>query len=215
MKSLRGSFSVLMLLAFFVGCNREPPLDAAGVARAVLANEDWQLDVATCPAELVAEHENTDFLKRDHCADPRLGTCLSECRNNEAGSCYWLAIALQDASVDPRVSATLFQRACKLGVMSGCTNRAAGMHLEKADEPSVQSCVAATYEKVCGFEDPWACTMYAATLTRGIGGTIDTEKALKALEKSCKYGPVDEACSTAMQIKEEIEQMDAARPATE
>jgi len=76
-----------------------------------------------------------------------------------------------------------------------------------ADSPKdsqVQACAAATFAKACSFDDPWGCTMYAFHLGRGIGVAQDRELALKTLEKSCKYGAEDPACSTGLQLGEEI-----------
>ena len=99
----------------------------------------------------------------------------------------------------------LFQRACSLGVASGCTNRAAGMlRAAGTSDHRLDQCAAATFAKACELEDPWACTMYASHLVRGAGVNKDAKLALRVLEKSCKYGKDDPACENAMQIREEI-----------
>ena len=51
---------------------------------------------------------------------------------------------------------------------------------------------------------PWACTMYAFLLSRGIGLRQDKDLALKVLGKSCKYGANDEACIYGTRLKQEL-----------
>lgn len=173
------------------------------ISRAALLNKDWIADANKCPSELMAQHEVRDHLVSNNCKSPNLSLCFSKCSEGEAGSCYWLAYALQQGNAESRVYEPIYQRACKLGVMSGCTNRAAGMSSEESGDSRIQACAVETYSKVCTFDDPWACTMYAFHLIRGIGVPVNKKLALKVLEKSCKYGTDDEACAYGMRLKAE------------
>lgn len=179
--------------------------EASDVARAVLAQTEWVREATLCPAGLMAAKEARDHLARNECQPGRLASCLGKCTQGSPGACYWLAYALQQKVATPDASETLYQRSCKLGVMSGCTNRAAGMFQAAPDDERVKACAARTFEAACAFDDPWACTMNAFHLSRGIGTRQDTARALKSLEKSCKYGPADEACTYGERIRREIQ----------
>ena len=178
--------------------------EAARIAKDVLSNGSWLAEADRCPSKLMLQRESRDHLAGNDCTPGRLSGCLSKCSTGGGGSCYWLAYALQQSQADRRASEALFQRACKLGVMSGCTNRAAGMLAEKKDDSSAQACAAETFSRTCAFDDPWACTMYASLLNRGIGVAKNNALALKVLEKACKYGPEDQACIYGTQLKKEI-----------
>ena len=144
------------------------------------------------------------YLSRNHCQTGQMQSCLAECAQSDASACYWLAEALQEARVASQASEALFQRACQLGIVSGCTNRAAGLFNERRDELEAQACAARTYDKACQADDPWACTMQAMHLSRGLGVRQDRQQALKVLEKSCKYGPEDPACTYGQRLMSEL-----------
>src|SRR5262249_32146117 len=97
------------------------------------------------------------------------------------------------------VSEALFLKACTLGVVSGCTNRAANMH-----RPIGDACAVRTFQSACDRNDPWACTMIGFHLIRGIGIAKDRERARQALAKSCRYGEDDPACEYAKRLLKEI-----------
>jgi len=180
--------------------------EAMAVARAVLAKTQWVTEAQLCPTTVITKREATDHLAANDCKPGGLSSCLARCSGGVPGSCYWLAYALQQQDAPPDSYESLYQRACKLGVMSGCTNRAAGILVatQGADERA-QSCAAATFEAVCAFDDPWACTVRALHLSRGMGVKQDTERALRVLAKSCKYGAQDEACTYGERIRRDIE----------
>ncbi len=46
--------------------------------------------------------------------------------------------------------------------------------------------------------------MFASLLNKGEGVAKNDDLALKVMEKSCKYGPSDEACSNAMELRASI-----------
>ena len=198
--------AVGLLLAAVLGTAnaQQSTEEADGVSRDVLNHESWLADSQKCPTELIAENENRDYLRGNDCKPGKLASCLSRCSASDAGACYWLGYELQQAHGLPSASELLYQRSCKLGVVSGCTNRAAGMLADHPKDSQVQACAAATFAKACSFDDPWGCTMYALHLSRGIGVAQDRELALKTLEKSCKYGAEDPACSSSVQLRDEI-----------
>ena len=175
------------------------------VSRDVVRHASWLADSRKCPTEFIAESERRDDRWTNDCKPGKLAACLARCTANDAGACYWLGYELQQAHGVPPSAELLYQRSCRLGIVSGCTNRAAGMLVESPVDPQVQACAAATFGKACSFDDPWGCTMYAFHLSRGIGVAPDRELALKALEKSCRYGAEDPACSSGMQLRDDIQ----------
>ena len=207
----RSTSSLLLIAAGFVlfaalGIARaqQSSEEADSVSRDLLKRENWLADSRRCPTELIAATENQGYLNGNDCGPGNFAACLSRCSANDAGACYWLGFELQQAHGQPQASELLYQRSCKLGVVSGCTNRAAGMLDDRPADLQVQACAAATFSKACSFDDPWGCTMYALQLSRGIGVAQNEELALKVLEKACKYGAEDPACSSGQQLGREI-----------
>ncbi|GMV29276.1 MAG: hypothetical protein AMXMBFR59_14010 [Rhodanobacteraceae bacterium] len=182
------------------------------LAKAIAEKAEWAADLQICPSKLMARREATDHLVANECNAGDLSGCLRKCTAGKPGACYWLAYELEQRSFPSRTYDVLYLRACKLGVMSGCTNRAAGILEEAGASDEARTCAAATFDKVCALDDPRACTMNALLLSRGIGVPQDIPRALKSLQKSCKYGPEDKACVYAGRIRRDIEAMDGAKP---
>lgn len=170
---------------------------------AVAKKAQWLKDAGRCPAALMPRRLSLDYLRQGKC-DGNLAVCFLKCETGDGGSCYWLAYAVQQGGGQEQTSEALFQRSCKLGVASGCTNRAAGLSFAARQDMAAQRCAVRTYEKTCAADEPWGCTMYALHLTRGIGVKVDLDRALHALEKSCKYGKEDPACSNGTALRQEI-----------
>jgi len=170
----------------------------------VAAQPDWLADARACPVSLLPERQSYIEVSSGDCKTG-LAQCLAECKFGDARSCYWLAYGVQQGGGQEQTSEALFQRACRLGVVSGCTNRAAGMLTATPGAPAIQHCAARTFEKGCALDDPWACTMYALHLSRGMGVKADPALALRVLEKSCKYGADDPACRNAAALRKQIE----------
>lgn len=198
-----GAVMAVLLLAGSAAA-QAPSAEALAVAGQVLDRQDWRALTQRCPASLMPEVQSFAYLNRNHCRTGQMQSCLAECAQSDAGACYWLAEALQEARVASPASEALFQRACQLGIVSGCTNRAAGLFNERQDDLEVQACAARTYDKACQADDPWACTMQAMHLSRGLGVKQDRQQALKVLQKSCKYGPEDPACTYGQKLKAAI-----------
>jgi hypothetical protein len=138
----------------------------------------------------------------DGCAfDP--GACLDRCRQGDGDGCYGLALRLQQLEEHTYAEA-LFLRACKLGVASGCTNRAAHILHFEAEAPGRLACSARTFERTCAYEDPWGCTMYGLVLKDGLGVPKDPKKALEVLPGGCRLGEADPACQNARELERAI-----------
>jgi hypothetical protein len=181
---------------------RISPVRAADTAEIVEQIEatwpDWLPKPDQCPADLMPAHETTFNFSIERCAT-ETAQCLARCRAGDAADCYATAIIFQKAR-DGRVTEALFLRACALGLVSGCTNRAAAMDLASDGN----QCTIRTYEKACALNDPWACTMFGFHLIRATGADRDQDRARRALAKSCRFGEDDPACSGAKALLKEI-----------
>lgn len=173
------------------------------VVRRIAEKKDWLAEAKLCPADVMPIRAPGVHAGNDACKTPPYETCLAKCEAGDGGSCYTLALEMQKNSAPSEIYESLFQRSCKLGVVSGCTNHAAGLLNAKDDAPA-EKCAARTFERGCKYDDPWACTMYAFNLSRGLGVAQDLAAALKTLEKSCKYGDSDPACAYAKGLRQEI-----------
>jgi hypothetical protein len=159
---------------------------------------DWLSKADACPADVMpAQSGDPPEFSTELCT-AAVDQCLNRCRTGHAEDCYAAAIVVQKAKDGPLAQA-LFQKACSLGIVSGCTNRAA-----KEDSEQNNSCSIRTYELACNHDDPWACTMMGLHLVRGIGIEKDPTKARKMLSKSCRFGPDDQACRVGKALLKEI-----------
>jgi hypothetical protein len=173
------------------------------VVRRIAEKRDWLAVTRLCSIDVMPGRASIVKAGNDHCKAP-YDTCLSKCESGDGASCYWLAYQLQQNGAPSETYDALFQRSCKLGVVSGCTNHAAGLLSVNGDDVPTQKCAARTFEKGCDYDDPWACTMYAFHLSRGLGVAQDEALALKIVEKSCKYGDSDPACGYAKGLRQDI-----------
>jgi hypothetical protein len=78
------------------------------------------------------------------------------------------------------------------------------MTLEK-ERPGALECASETFIAMCKRADPWACSMLAYNLSRGLGIKRDLARALEVLPGGCRFGKEDPACEAAFKIKAEIE----------
>jgi hypothetical protein len=208
-------FAFIVILAGQAAAETQPPsAEAQAIAQTVIDNAAWTAAARDCPTTVMRTNTTTRPFVANDCETGALGTCLDACKAGTSGACYWLAYELQQQKVAEDAPTTLYHQACRLGVVSGCTNQAAGLlHAAKDDEPT-RACAAATFDLACTRNDPWACTMSAMHLSRGIGVPRDIPRALKALEKSCKFGPKDPACTAAIRMRHEL-QAQSGEPAPE
>jgi hypothetical protein len=203
-----GLLTILAFIAFPAARAGQTAAEASEIAKNVLSRNDWLSEAGRCPSAVMPERQTLDFLDSNDCMRGQFASCLEKCSAGVGGACYWLGQGLHETGAD-QAAEVLYQRSCRLGIVSGCTNRAAGMMSEKPEAPSVNACAAETFSKACAFDDPWACTMYAWHLSRGIGVQEDKALALKVLGKSCKYGSDDQACSYGTRLRKEL--LDASK----
>lgn len=205
MRLLFSLLAISALLAPQLAQAMNPTPAIAQIDAAVAKEKHWLRDAARCPVSLIPKRQTGEYLMGDSCTITP-GICMMKCKAGKGGSCYWLAYAVQQGGGKPQTSEALFQRACKLGVVSGCTNRAAGMVAHKPSDESVLRCAVRTYKKTCALDEPWGCTWYALHLARGIGVKADPAAALRVLNSKtpCKYGKNDQACRNAMALKAQL-----------
>lgn len=184
------------------------------IAAAIKSDKQLFSEASKCPADVVPTKGIDRSLEEDRsCPDRR--KCLAKCQANDGASCYNLAVVLEQENLrkegyDPTYTGALHWRACKLGIISGCTNRAAGLLRDMNDASA--TCSSSTFEKTCALDDPWGCTMYALSLWKGTGGIkVDLEKAKTAAKKSCKFNETDPACEAGKNIIEAIEKEQKAK----
>ena len=106
----------------------------------VRANAQWTQEAEQCPADLMPGHRALE-IDADGCdtAD-QLDGCLARCTAGDAYACLRTAVTLQRLGGDPAGFEPLYQRACKLGAASGCTNHAAGLYRADMQNERVQAC---------------------------------------------------------------------------
>lgn len=177
------------------------------IVQKIKHNQQWQAQKNKCPAEISPnkavkfsrKEEKTDLLAA-RTLNPYYQRCVQD---GKGYACYNLALGLQSLKFEHEAE-VVFQEACRLGVASGCTNRAAGMLAERPRNKRVKRCGTASFAKACDWKDPWGCTMYAGQLVAGDGVSKDTTKALAVMKNSCLHGKSDPACQAAQRIKDYI-----------
>lgn len=202
MQSCRIAGALALALVFGAGPLQLVPAGASDAIEAQLklleaARPGWLPSLDTCPADVMPEREVASGFAPERCAEV-LDQCLHSCRSGHASDCYASALVLQKVRNNP-VSEALYLRSCALGIVSGCTNRAAAMDNAGEDIP----CAVRTYGKACDHDDPWACTMMGLHLVRGIGIAKDHERAKRVLSKACRDGDSSPACRSARHLLKE------------
>jgi len=216
-------FSVLVWVVLLAGCTQlssqlrsQSPIQPstrqsnadeqrAAIVEKLEHDSDLFFLKSECPGDVMPGTENVVHHLAEDC-DRNPADCLKHCVAENGSACYGLALWLQpQEEIEKKYPEALFSRACKLGIISGCTNRAAGMLALGTNNTSTLECIARTFKKTCAKEDPWGCTMYGVVLSQGIGLTQDLKKAAEVLPKACnKHGPSDPACQQAQKLREQI-----------
>lgn len=196
-------------LLWLVACHASAISDAGlyslqtKIAEAALLNNE----LARCPAEIMPKTVLEDEVRESAACDQGIEQCYAECAQDQGYACYYTARALQKNRLYYE-SEQMFQKSCRLGVASGCTNRAAGMlHLLRDRSAAQTQCITETFNKSCALNDPWGCSMYARQLIEQDDSQATRQKALKVLQKSCLNGQDDPACIDAQRTIAEIKAM--------
>ena len=174
--------------------------DVKNLLSTIDSHGEFELIENSCPAALYSGPEKKYENHISTCAADST-SCLSKCLKGSSNYCFGLASHLQTEEVDNKYAEKLYALACKQGLVTACTNRAAGM---MRFSPERKECYAQSFKLTCNKSDAWGCTMYALVLSRGIGIEKNTNLALAALKTGCKHGIEDEACRYAKKLKSEI-----------
>lgn len=212
---MKKQFIILALLCIFFSTeftnNVYSQTDAGNleifeVIELIVQKPFWLISSETCPSEVVQKKETKVAFLADGC-EKTSKSCFENCKNGDGTSCYALALLIQKKTeINNEAANPLFFRACKLGIMSGCTNRAA-FDVESAySNQKLANCIADTFEKTCFFNDSWGCTMFGFLLMEGVGRKKNLLNAVKSFDKACdKFGLQHEACVRAMALKKMIQ----------
>ncbi len=202
-RSRRYPWVVLVaVLVALAGC--EQAVDERDLVLSELKNQSWLPPAKECPADVAPPIDIKPEYLGDYC-EANLYDCLRSCEREDGNACYALALASQQFEFPDHFVETLFLRSCRLGIMSGCTNRAAGMlRFDEAQKRDI-NCILETFDKMCIRDDPWACTMLGQLLIKGPDVDPDLRRALEVLPKGCRHGDEDPACQRAKELTEQAE----------
>lgn len=206
----------LIFLAFCTNCKFVVPVDPPRenpsgnlkiqkVVETLQSQPDWLYPANDCPVDVMPKIERSVNDLGEACADePK--KCLENCQINDGGACYSLALFLQqNYTLKADYIEALFLRSCKLGIVSGCTNTAAGFFSFDLKDQQKLKCAADTFEKTCLLDDPWGCTMYGMILSSGVGREKNLDEAKKYFTKACDtFGEEDQACQQAQKLLKQI-----------
>ncbi len=196
--------------SYLVSQSSSPPgnvdEDKASIMRIEQAqrNKSEWMKVDACPADVMPDKGRRPINKAAECGD-NPEKCLEKCNADDGDACFALAQLIQKHDkIENKVADVLYHRACILGIVPGCTNRAANLFEQKEDAPL--KCAARTFDKSCSQDDPWGCAMFGLALSEGIGHVKDIERAKRMLDKACEVSidKAGEACKKAIQLKEAL-----------
>jgi len=175
---------------------------ANDVYKAISENKELSNLAKICPSELIPS-QDIEFYNQTSTCEKNEKRCLRLCLGGSSDHCFGLAnyFNITDEK-SGTYSRPLYAKSCQLGLVSSCTNVAAGIKKDNGLEEA--QCYTKTFEQTCKLDDPWGCTMYALSLVYGEGTKKDLDKALSVLRGSCFYGEGDRACSTAIDLASEI-----------
>jgi hypothetical protein len=198
MSRLPGLLAAIVVVgALLLGWKKAPapePMTLPDIAAAVRADPAWMQGDQACPADVMGPRDAPPLPESRFCDLDDDGSCLARCKGGEGGSCYWLANRLEAAEADKQAVTALFNESCRLGVASGCTNRASYLFNHPRREADA-ACALRSFERSCGRDDAWGCTMVAVQLTRDRAPSEDERRrVLDALGKSCLDGEDSPAC---------------------
>lgn len=202
-----------LLIVAWKNTHPAPEADNPAALAYLRTHPAWLFPADACPADVMPPVEQKLSYDREGCAAD-LGRCINQCHNKDGNACYGLALTLQQRKSDPNAdqqAEAVFLQACKNGISSGCTNRAAGMQHAEGDRHLV--CANRTYRATCDRHDPWGCTMLGAAIYFGEGLKRDLPAAKRELKKGCNRGADTPSCETAEDLLHRIEEEEASAAA--
>lgn len=140
----------------------------------------WLAPTGGCVADELRRQSLVEF--ESHTCHPDLEHCYELCRGGNGSACQAAAWSLQTegpTTRSPEISA-LFERACLLGIASGCTNH--GADIVRRD----WACAERLFEFSCSGDDPWGCTMLGSILVEMMGPHApEIERASGLFDRAC------------------------------
>jgi hypothetical protein len=193
---------LIPLLLFFAACTPAQDLEQAAET---LSREQpkWLYEHPdnACPADVMTDYRVPVRYLGEVCIEnPK--KCVEGCKSGNANDCFAMALAVEPIRGQTRLADRLFYRACSLGVVSACSNRASSMAAEES------ACQVRTYEKACNRSDPWACLTLGMYLARGMGVERDLPRARKLITESCELVDDEEWCAYGLDMLMEIDRIE-------
>ena len=216
--------ALFIIIAILAGCNQFNPqtlrnssddkkriseAQTQKVIEVLKRKPEWLFTGDVCPVDVMPDFERKIEYKALGCTD-NPDKCLEKCQSDDANGCYALALLIDgQRGKEADDTQALYLRACKLGIVSGCTNYAAGKSNLTPNDEKTLKCAADTFEKTCFRDDSWGCSMYGLALGNGLGREQNTEEASKALQKACTIaGENSQACQSARKTEELIKRIE-------
>lgn len=154
-----------------------------------------------CPADVMTDYPMPVRYLGEVCVEnPK--KCVDGCKAGNANDCFALALAVEPLRGHTKTADRLFYRACSLGIVSACSNRAASMNAAES------ACQVRTYEKACNRSDPWACLTLGMYLARGMGVERDLPRARRLITESCELVDDEEWCGYGLDMLMEIDRIE-------
>jgi hypothetical protein len=190
------------IFVLFAGCT---PAQDINQSAADLAREQpkWLFSASenACPADVMSDQPAPIRYLGEACVtDPK--KCVEGCKAGNSNDCFAMALAVEPIRGHTKLADRLFYRACSLGVVSACSNRASSM----SSNDSV--CQVRTYEKACNRRDAWACLTLGMYLARGMGVDRDLPRARKLITESCELVDDEEWCAYGLDMLMEIDKIE-------
>jgi len=193
---------IVVLISFFVPILMMSDVYANDVYEDIKTNPELSKLAKICPSKLV-QSQDIEFYNKTSICEKNQSHCLKLCLDGSSDHCFGLANHYNMVDDSSGVySRPLYAKSCQLGLVSGCTNAAAGLKNDYGLDEA--QCYTKTFEKTCELKDPWGCTMQAVSLVYAEGTKKDLNKALTVMRGSCRFGETDRACSSAMDLASEI-----------
>jgi len=162
---------------------------------------NWLTTNAECPADVMTDFQAPIRYLGEVCTEnPK--KCVEGCKSGGPNDCFALALAVEPLRGNTQLADSLFMRACSLGVISACSNRASSMSVEHS------ACQVRTYDKGCNRKDPWACLTLGMYLARGMGVDRDLPRARRLITESCELVDDEEWCAYGLDMLMEIDKIE-------
>jgi TPR repeat protein len=193
---------LIPLLLLFAGCTPAQDINQAaeGLAR---EQPKWLYSPAenACPADVMTDQPAPVRYLGEVCIEnPK--KCVEGCKAGGGNDCFAMALAVEPIRGYTKLADRLFYRACSLGVVSACSNRASSMNTDET------ACQVRTYEKACNRSDAWACLTLGMYLARGMGVERDLPRARKLITESCELVDDEEWCAYGLDMLMEIDRIE-------